>query len=129
MKQMIIILFSIFLFSSCVKQTPIPQEQLTGIWKLNGFSSTTYVMEITKDGYLYWFNYMDDAHYTREFEWEYNMNNNTLYLYNPGRNTVIHSFRIYQQRNGRLYFSVTNSAGLDPNGNPITRTDTYYQMN
>lgn len=114
--------------NSCIKQEPIAREQITGIWKLNGYQSTTYAMEITKDNYFYWFNYQDDPHYTREFELEYDLNNNTLYLYNPGKNTIIHTIRIYRDSRGRYYFSVTNKGGEDAQGNPITRTDTYYLM-
>ena len=129
MKNTILLLLVSLLFNSCVKQLPIPQEELTGIWKLNGYQSTTYVMEFTKDGYVYWFNYYDIPSDTREFELEFDSDRNRAYLYKPGRTNPAHEFKIYQQKNGRLYFSVVNSAGIDPDGNPISRTDTYYQMN
>lgn len=128
MKYIFYSLIVLFTCSSCIKQEPIAREQLTGIWKLNAYQSTSYTMEITKDNYFYWFNYNDDPHYTREFEMEYNMDRNMIYLYNPGRRTVIHYFKIYKDSRGRYYFSVTNSFGLDAQGNAVTRTDTYYLM-
>jgi hypothetical protein len=127
MRQLLLFASLAFFLSSCVKQEPIPQQALTGIWKLNGYASTTYKIEFTNDGYVYWWNYRDWFNQVREFEVEYQASRNTVYLYRPGSRTVVEQFRVYRQRDGQLWFSVP-SFGTDPDGNPTTGTDTYYQM-
>jgi hypothetical protein len=128
MKNLILFAMLTLLAVGCVKQEPIPQTELTGIWKLNGYSSSNYKVEITQDGYLYWWNYNDIFNNIEEFEVDYNINRNEMKLYFSGENRMIHQIRIYRERNGRLYFSVPIT-GLDADGNTITNTDTYYKMN
>ncbi|MBP6623740.1 MAG: hypothetical protein KA198_01130 [Chitinophagaceae bacterium] len=128
MKQVLILIATLFLLNSCVQQDPIPQNELTGIWKLNGYPSTNYKVEITPDGYLYWFSYNDMYNRVEEFEVDYRINQNSIYLYYPGGNNVRHILYVYRERNGRLYFNVEINT-TDPNGNPIRQTDTYYLMN
>jgi hypothetical protein len=131
MKRILFMFLTAILFSSCVvveqEDLSIPQAVLPGIWKLNGYASSNYKVEITPDGYLYWFNYNDDFNRVEEFELDYNQNYNSIRLYHPGYNQVIHQFTIYKQANGRLYFDVSIN-GYDANGKPITNIDTYYQM-
>lgn len=127
MKHVFFFLLSLIFLSSCVKQEPIPQSALTGIWKLNGYQSTNYQVEMTKDGYLYWWNYDDIFNNVQEFELEYDINANRVRLYRSNGTYWVWQFTIYQQRNGRLYFSIQVS-GSDVNGNAISRTDTYYKM-
>ena len=127
MKNLLFFLFALVLFSGCVKQEPIPQSALTGIWKLNGYQSTSYQVEMTADGYLYWWNYNDIFNNVEEFELEYDINSNRVKLYRVNGSHSIWQFTIYQQRNGRLYFSI-QVTGYDDIGNPVTRTDTYYKM-
>jgi hypothetical protein len=101
---------------------------MTGIWKLNGYQSSNYKVEITNDGYLYWWNYKDIFNYVEEFELEYDINRNEIRLFRPGGNIVRHRLSIYRQNRGGLYFSVPIT-GTDADGNTITNTDTYYKMN
>jgi hypothetical protein len=75
-------------FSSCSRREPIPQSELTGIWKLNGYTFTTYKMEITQDGYFYWWNYNDWFNRVEEFQIRYDMNRNTIRLTRPGQTFV-----------------------------------------
>ncbi len=67
MKNLILFAMLTLLAVGCVKQEPIPQSELTGIWKLNGYSSSNYKVEITQDGYLYWWNYNDIFNNIEEF--------------------------------------------------------------
>ena len=127
MKRIILFVAMISLLVSCQTFEVIPQAALPGIWKLNGYASTNYKVEITNDGYLYWFNYNDNFNRVEEFEIEYNPNQNNLQLYRPNGNQMIHQFNIYRQGNGRLYFEMPIN-GYDANGQPITNIDTYYQM-
>lgn len=128
MKFINLLFAAIFLFASCTKQEPIPQSALTGIWKLNGYSSSNYKMEITNNGYLYWFNYNDIYNKVQEFELEYDMNNNTMKLYCGNSRYASHTFKIYKSKSGRLSF--TNPVtGYDAEGQAITNYDTYYLMN
>lgn len=128
MKHFFVLILALSLFSSCIKEDPIPQNALTGIWKLNGYPSTNYKVEITPDGYLYWFSYNDIYNRVEEFEVDYRINQNSIYLYYPGGNSVRHILYVYRDRNGGLYFTVDINT-TDPNGNPIRQTDTYYLMN
>lgn len=128
MKHLIVLILALSLFSSCIKEDPIPQNALTGIWKLNGYPSTNYKVEITPDGYLYWFSYNDIYNRVEEFEVDYRINQNSIYLYYLGGNSVRHILYVYRDRNGGLYFTVDINT-TDPNGNPIRQTDTYYLMN
>lgn len=128
MKNLIFLLFSLVLFSGCVKQEPIPQSALTGIWKLNGYQSTSYQVEITADGFLYWWNYNDIFNNVEEFEYEYDINSNRVSLYRVNGTRTIRQFRVFESRNGRLYFS-TAVNGFNDLGEQTTRTDTYYLMN
>lgn len=126
---MLITLLSLF-FTSCVvvnQDNRIPQNLLPGIWKLNGYASTNYKVEITPDGYLYWFNYSDDFNRVEEFELQYDINNNSISLFRPNSNRLIHQFFIYRLPNGRLGFDFLIQ-GYDANGRPITNTDTYLQI-
>ncbi len=120
-------LFS-FLFTACGRQEMIMESELTGIWKLNGFQSSTYKMEFTADGYVYWWNYNDIFGRVEEFEREYDPNRNRVRLFRPGGNSIRHQFNIYRQRNGRLYFTVSIDSN-GPNGEPLNESATYYQMN
>ncbi len=113
--------------TSCIKQEPIAQAELTGIWKLNGYQSSLYKVEFTQNGYAYWWNYRDWFNHVEEFEVEYDINRNTVYLYQPGQQRIAEQFRLYRQRNGEFYFSVPVQ-GTDADGNPRTGTDTYYRM-
>lgn len=122
------LLMSFLAISSCTKQEMIPETELTGIWKLNGYTSSNYKMEITPDGYLYWWNYNDVYNKTEEFELEYDINGNCVKLYKPNKNTARHQFKVYRNRKGGLYFSIPVQ-GIDAEGNSITNTDTYYKMN
>jgi hypothetical protein len=128
MKSLINLLFISIFAISCVKQEPIPPAEMTGIWKLNGYQSSNYKVEITNDGYLYWWNYKDIFNYVEEFELEYDINRNEIRLFRPGGNIVRHRLSIYRQNRGGLYFSVPIT-GTDADGNTITNTDTYYKMN
>ncbi len=128
MKHFFVLILALSLFSSCIKEDPIPQNALTGIWKLNGYPSTNYKVEITPDGYLYWFSYNDIYNRVEEFEVDYRINQNSIYLYYLGGNSVRHILYVYRDRNGGLYFTVDINT-TDPNGNPIRQTDTYYLMN
>jgi len=128
MKSLITLLVISIFTISCVRQEPIPQAELTGIWKLNGYQSSNYKVEITNDGYLYWWNYNDIFNNVEEFELEYDINRNEIRLYRPGGNTLRHQLRVYRQNRGGLYFSVPIT-GTDADGNTITNTDTYYKMN
>lgn len=128
MKNLYFLLAILFYLTSCTKQEPIPQAELTGIWKLNGYSSSNNKMEITSNGYLYWFNYNDLYNKVEEFEVEYDINKNTMKLYRGSSNHSCHTFKIYKNRKGRLSF--TNPVlGTDANGETITNYDTYYKMN
>jgi hypothetical protein len=127
MKSLLLFFATILLLASCTKQEPIPQAALTGIWKLNGYSSSNYKMEITNNGYLYWFNYNDIYNKVQEFEVEYDMNKNTLKLYCGNSRYASHTFKIYKSRNGRLSFTNTVT-GYDADGQSITNYDTYYLM-
>ncbi|HMT35534.1 MAG TPA: hypothetical protein PKC41_06730 [Chitinophagaceae bacterium] len=127
MKNLIFLFILTFSLISCYKQEPIPQSALTGIWKLNGYASSNYKVEITNNGYLYWFNYNDIYNKVQEFEVEYDINRNTLKLYCGNSRYAQHTLKIYQSRNGRLSF--TNPVtGLDANGETIINYDTYYLM-
>lgn len=127
MKNIILLFASMIFIASCVKQEPIPQAELTGIWKLNGYASSNYKIEITNNGYAYWFNYNDIYNKVEEFEMEYDMNKNTMRLYCGNSNYARHTLKIYRSRNGRLSF--TNPVyGTDANGESITNYDTYYKM-
>jgi hypothetical protein len=132
MKRIFCLLFLITSISSCVivddsRNNIIPQAALPGIWKLNGYASSNYKIELTQNGYLYWFNYNDDFNRVQEFDIDYNPTYNTLRLYYPNGTQVIHQITILRQANGRLYFDF-QIKGYDANGHPITNTDTYYQM-
>jgi hypothetical protein len=81
MKNAFLFLLALLFLTGCVKQEPIPQSALTGIWKLNGYQSSNYQVEITNDGYLYWWNYDDIFNNVQEFELEYDINNNRVRLY------------------------------------------------
>lgn len=128
MKNIILLFATAIFFASCVKQEPIPQAELTGIWKLNGYSSSNYKMEITGNGYVHWFNYNDIFNKVEEFEMEYDINKNTMKLYCGNSKYAKHTFKIYRDRKDRLYF--TNPVyGTDANGDAITNYDYYYKMN
>jgi hypothetical protein len=128
MKYYFFTILSIFFLSSCVKQDPIPQSELSGIWKLNGYSSTRYKVEITDDNRVYWYNYNDLTNRDQEFELEYNINNNTMKLYCPGGSSSRHTLKVQRNRKNRLSF--TNIVyGTDANGDGVTNYDTYYKMN
>jgi len=128
MKNLYLLLVLGLLMSGCIKQEPIPPHELTGIWKLNAYQSSLYKVEFTSDGHAYWWNYRDWFNHVEEFEVEYDINRNRVYLYLPGQQRILEEFRIYRQRNGQLYFSVP-VYGTDANGDPLTGTDTYYRMN
>ncbi len=127
MKPYILLIASLLFITACTKQEPIPQADLTGIWKLNGYASSNYKMEITPDGYLYWFNYNDIYNKVKEFEIEYDINKNTMKLYSGNKRYADHCFKIYKNRNGRLSFTNTVT-GYDADGQSITNYDTYYLM-
>ena len=128
MKRYFFYLILVLLFSSCVKQEPIPQAELTGIWKLNGYSSTRYKVEITDDNHAYWYNYNDLTNVDREFESEYNIDNNTMKFYCPSGNSAMHILKVRRDRNNRLSF-ISTVYGTDANGDGVTNYDTYYKMN
>lgn len=123
-----LLLMSIVTITSCVKQEPIPQAELTGIWKLNGYQSSNYKMEFTQDGHVIWWNYNDIFNKTQEFVMEYDINKNYVKLCKNSNSWVRHQFKIYRNRKGGLYFSIAIT-GTDVDGNTITNTDTYYKMN
>lgn len=128
MKSIFFTLLSILFLSSCVKQEPIPQSELAGIWKLNGYSSTRYKIEITADNRVYWYNYNDFSNKDQEFELEYNINNNTMKLYCPGGNASRHTLKVQRNRKDRLSFTSV-VYGTDANGDAVTNYDTYYKVN
>ena len=126
MKNIIITLVAILTLVSCTKSEPILQSELPGIWKLNGYVNSNYKMEITNNGYLYWFNYNDVFNKIEEFEMEYDINKNQMKLYKGNSNYASHVIKIYKN-NHRLNFSIPIT-GTDANGNTITNTDVYYKM-
>ncbi|MBL7765983.1 MAG: hypothetical protein JNJ58_07825 [Chitinophagaceae bacterium] len=128
MKTLYYFLLPIVLLSACIKSQPIPASELPGIWKLNGYQSTNYKIEINSNGYLYWFNYMDQYNYSKEFEWEYDIDDNCLKLYNPGGRYAQYTLHIYKYKNSPLQFTVPNQS-YDLDGNLTTTYDTYRKMN
>ncbi|MCS6818781.1 MAG: hypothetical protein RMJ53_05370 [Chitinophagales bacterium] len=126
-------MFNIFLFTSIFsacseKIDPIPQTELIGIWKLNGYNNTTYKIEITQDGYLYWWNYSDHFNRVEEFEWEYNINRNMLKLYRPGKKWVVHQIYVRRHRqNGHLILEVPHT-GFSGDEVSVASTIEYYKM-
>ncbi|MEZ5045802.1 MAG: hypothetical protein R2831_02310 [Chitinophagaceae bacterium] len=126
MKYLILSAILLLSFSSCVKQQTIPYDDIVGVWKLNGYSSTRYEMEITSNAYFYWHAYNLSTN-VKEFELEYDIDKNTICLYKPNKSTMQYSFRIYHTKNGRLYFDVPYSA-YDSEGNTTTQYDRYYKI-
>ena len=96
MKNIIITLVAILTLASCTKSEPILQSELPGIWKLNGYVNSNYKMEITNNGYLYWFNYNDVFNKIEEFEMEYDINKNQMKLYKGNSNYASHVIKIYK---------------------------------
>ncbi|MCS6934234.1 MAG: hypothetical protein NZM35_03660 [Chitinophagales bacterium] len=123
------LMLTTFVTACSEKPDPIPQAELVGIWKLNGYNSTTYKIEITQDGYLYWWNYSDQLNRVEEFEMQYNPDRNMIKLYRPGKKWVVHHIYVRRHRhNGHLILEVPHT-GFTGDDTSIASTVEYYKMN
>ena len=113
--------------SACQPREMILESELPGIYFLNGLTGSSYRMEVTQQGQMYWYNYNDIYNYTKVFNITYDPNWNRMRLSAPGSGWFQHDINVYRQNNGRLYYMI-NVNTFDNYGHPIVRTDYYYKM-
>jgi hypothetical protein len=127
MKHLLLALLIIVGVSACRPREMILESELTGLYRLNGLPGTSYRMEVTPSGQMYWYNYNDVFNFTRVFNIMFDPNWNRMRLSAPGSSWFQHDINVYRQNNGRLYYMI-NVNTFDNLGHPIVRTDYYYKM-